>query len=273
MVLAMKKKKEFSFTSAKDALQSTEPISVSDLSRELQVTEDKVLLLIQEGYLTLLKKHDTPFLCQVGRPAPAAMSWLKQALSPIPLVPVIPVSYVMQLLGIKTKAMTTLILEHGIEIYIDLVLGQMMTILAFHRLFNSIYPWHERARFDRQMFFSILSGIDLGGGEKFIRPKPYDQTLEDELIRVSKLPHPERALRGMDIYQAYKDAKTIASVLKWINKTPTQIRVDRIIRQWKHRKDKRYASSSSSSSSNSSAISVATSKASRSTVNPPSAAD
>jgi hypothetical protein len=277
----MRKPKEFSFTTAKDALQSPEPISITDLARELEVSENKVLLLLEEGYLSLLKKSDTPFLCQVGRPAPAAMRWLKQALSPLPLIPVIPVSYAKQLMGVKTTAgMKKLLLEHGIHVYIDLALGSMISIASFHKMFSLVYPWHERVRFDRQMFFNILTGIDLGSGEKFVRPAPFDVTLEEEIVRIAKLPQPQRALRAMDMYLAYKDAKSIAGLLKSINKTltPTMIRVESIMRKWEQNRDyppfkPSPSSSSSSSSRSSSAMSVATSKAGRSTKKPPSAAD
>jgi hypothetical protein len=267
----MGRRKGFSFTTAKDALQSVDPISVTDLARELETTENKVLLLLEEGYLTLLKESATPFLCLVGRPAPAAMQWLKQALSPLPLVPIIPVSYAMEMLRVGSKGMKRLLLEHGIQVYIDVAMGPMMTIMAFHQMFSLIYPWHERIRFDRQMFFSILAGIDLGGGEKFIRPIPFDVMLEEELARIGKLPEPQRALRAMDVYQAYLDAKSITSVIRKLNKTPTQTRVDQIMGKWRRNRKRHYSLPSPSSSS--SVISSATSSASRSTRNPPSAAD
>jgi len=293
-------KQQFSFKAAKAELESQEPISVADLAVELQTTEDKVFLLVKEGYLTPLKVSDHPFLYMVGKPKPAAMTWLRQALGPLPLIPIVPFYYVREMLGLSDWTLKRLILEHNIPLYIDVAFGQTMTILAFHQLFNQLYPWTERVRFDRQMFLNILCGIDKGSGNTFVRPLPFDKVLEEELHRIARLPEPQRSLRGYDIYEAFRDAKSIADVLKATEKTELELRVDRIMRVWKRRQDKRNSgwrrwqdfideqakeaenerkkrhlpsSKSPSSSRRVSATSVATSSAGRSTKNPPSVAD
>jgi hypothetical protein len=259
------KMSDFSFNAAKANTQSDDPISIKDLAKELGVTEERIYGLVNNGYLKTIR------LGVVGRPKEAGLVWLRQALGPVPFIPIIPVRYVGEMLGLtdkgrkkKARQLKELILDHNIVVYIDPVLGEMMTISGFHRLFNSLFPWHLRSRFDRGMFFCLLSGLDAGDGVRFVAPRPYSEALEAELARVAKLREPLKSIRSMEIFEAYRDAKTLASIINKAVKTPVQERVENIMRSMKRRMDRQYERQSSNSSSTSSA----TSTAGRSTVNP-----
>lgn len=116
------------------------------------------------------------------------------------------------------------------------------------------------------MMLAILTGLDSGSGEHFVRPKPYDKAVEEELRRVASLPEEQMILRAMDIYEAYRDAKRIADAAKI---RPSQIvkRVDKMMTKWKLKLDSIHQMRSYSSSSKASAaeISSDTSNPSRST--------
>jgi hypothetical protein len=236
LCVIMAKTDRFSFTGAKQESQSQEPISLRELSLELKCSEDQTRLLAKHGWLTVIREHEMPQLFLVGKPKPAAMTWLRQTTGMIPMIPMIPVRHVAELLA--TRGVKTLLLEHGIQVYVDAALGELITVASFHRLFNLIYPWHLRSRYDRQMLLAVLTGIDAGSGSAFVKPKPYDQKLEDEIRRVARLPQPQRSIRGMEIYDAYKDAKTIASVVRTTVKTPLQRRVERIMAIHKAKMDR-----------------------------------
>jgi len=229
----------FEFSSAKSATQSTEGVPFEVLASDLGVDVSKIELLVSTGWLTLVRDHTIPALRLVGKPGRAGMDWLKNALAPIPLIPVVRLKHVMELLDVKPPAMRRLIMDYAITVYIDPALGEMITIASFHHLFHSLYPWHERSRFDRQMMLSILFGFDKGDGEVFVRPMSYSQRLEEELARIATLPEPERSIRSMDVYEAYRDASTIASVVRKVVKTPVALRVQRMMQNMKARMDKR----------------------------------
>jgi len=230
--------KDFSFVGAKEALWSGDGIPIVIMAEELGTTEETVEKLIQYGYLHIVRDHKLRQLRLVGRPKMAGMTWLRQAMGPLPMVPIVPLKYAAEMLDMKERPLRKMILEHNIVLYIDPLLGEMMTIASFHRLFNVIYPWHERTRFDRQMFLNILCGIDSGSAEKFVRPLPYDQKLEQELRRISLLPQPERTLRAMEVYEAFRDAKKISDVVKVAKKTPLQSRVERMMKGLKQKIEK-----------------------------------
>lgn len=220
----------FGFTAAKEQTQSDNAISIIDLAKEMETTEETVRLLIDHGWLHLISPGT------VGKPAPGALIWLKQAIGPIPMIPMVPVRHLKELLDTTPQAIKRIILDQNIPLYLDPVLGELISVAGFHRLFNRLYPWHERRRFDRQMMFAILTDIDPGAAYPFYRPLAYDKMLEVEMARIAKLKEPMRSLRAQELYDAFRDAKTVASIVRKVCKTDLQRRVEKIL-EFQQRKE------------------------------------
>src|ERR1700735_2961632 len=95
-----------------------EPVSIEDMAADLCVDLDKIRLLIQHGWLKVVREHTIPALYLVGNPPPAAKMWLKQTLGPLPLIPFLPTRYARDLLEMKESAFRRLILDHGILVHL-----------------------------------------------------------------------------------------------------------------------------------------------------------
>lgn len=139
-----------------------------------------------------------------------------------PFIPIVILDHAAKALGTDTGHLRNLMRDHRMPIYSDAILGSLMTVADFYKILHIVHPAYEKHRFDRQMFFQILSGLHSGEWADPSRPMAYDQRLEMELAKVAKLPQPERAMRSMEIWEAYRDAwRLIKDVRESVGKRPS----------------------------------------------------
>ena len=230
------KRTEFRFQSAKDETSSGDkPITVRELAVELGVLPERILALMAESYLTVLKEKMPREETVIRKPRSAGLEWLRSALGPVPFVPVIKLDHACKALGLRPYDMRRLVMEYNVHLHIDPALGELMTVAGFYAIVNNAYPQYEWHRFDRQMFFAVLSGLASGEPADPNRPMGFDERLEMELARILKLPLAQRDLRTMDVYSAWRDAKTLAGLLTKVlrKESPVALRVNAIMHDWK----------------------------------------
>lgn len=182
----------------------TETISLSDLAAELAVEPERLKPLLDHDYLTVSGP------AHVLKPPPAAMVWLRTMFTPIPMRPFLPSQMAADLTGCHLADLRRLCLLYNIPLQDDPVFGELMSVSAFHRFFESLHHFREPSRFDRM----ALLGMLMQAVPEYLRaPKtmPFSKRLEKEIIRISRLKEPERTERAMDLWEAYSDAKTVAS--------------------------------------------------------------
>ncbi len=235
------KRTEFHFQSAKDEISAgAETISVRELAAELGVLPEKISALMAEHYLTVIQAKTPVEETVIWKPRTAGLEWLRSALGPAPFAPVVKLEHAAKALGLRPFDVRRLVMEYNVHLYIDPVLGELMTVAGFYTIVNRSYPQYDWHRFDRQMFFAILSGLASGEPADPCRPLPFDERLEMELHRVSRLPVVQRELRGMEIYRAWHDARSLTGLLRrTLSKaSPVAIRVSAIMHDWRRKQAK-----------------------------------
>lgn len=184
-------------------------VSVRDLAKELGVSDPEQLRpLIDHQYLRILELRDYLPDCLVGRPEPAALEWLRGALRPLALRPFLTIEQTAELMHANPDDMRLLCLSYDIQLYVDPVFGEMLSIRQFHKLWNKLRDSRDGARFDRQAMVAMLRNA-IPGSPPRVSPLPYSKRLEMELIRIAKLDEPDRTLRAVAFWEAYRDAKDL----------------------------------------------------------------
>lgn len=193
-----------------EALQQGNPsdfVSLGELAQELGTPLDRIQPLLDRGYLR--PAAEAGF---VIRPQPAAIEWLRTMFQPFAMRPFLPTEMVAEITGTKLNDVRRLCLIYNIPLQDDPVFGELMSIHAFHRFFNSLHHFREPSRFDRQALLTILHTSYQGTG-KAMRTLPFSKRLEAEIRRIAKLPEPDRLSRAMALMEAYEDAKSISDCL------------------------------------------------------------
>ena len=183
-------------------------VTVRDLAKELGVSDPEQLRpLIDHAYLRILESREYLPDCLVGRPEPAALEWLKGALRPAVLRPFLSLDHAAELMESDANSLRVLCLSYDIQLYVDPVFGEMLSVRQFHKLFNRLHETRDGSRFDRQAMISLLRRVEHQPFRK--EPLPYSKRLEQELIRIAKLPEPGRTLRAVAFFESYRDATTL----------------------------------------------------------------
>jgi len=208
----------------KDALLRPAPIprseyiTVRDLAAELKVDPERLRPLIDLQYLRILHAGEYLVDCQVARPLPAAMDWLKQMMAPIHMRALLPVDVAAELLRCDSVDIRKFCLAWNIPMYFDPAFGELLSPTNFFRLFQKLFQVNSgEARYDRQMLLKILAT----GNEQRERtnPLPYSRMLEREIARISRLPEPDRTVRAVALYDAFVDAKTVKECISEYRQT------------------------------------------------------
>lgn len=175
--------------------------------------------LIDLHYLRLMVPAEYLIDCQVARPLPAAMDWLKQMLAPIHLRPLVPIDIAAELLRNTAEDIRRLCLAWNIQLVFDPAFGELLSATNFYRLFQKVFQVKEgQARYDRQILLWMLS-IAKQGSDVPTRPLPYSRYLEREIKRIALLKEPDRSMRAIALYDAMVDANTLAECIKLYRKS------------------------------------------------------
>ena len=189
-------------------------ISLQRLAEELEVDLDRLKPLISHRYLRIMRVHDDMAQTVVARPSKEAMAWLRTMFMPLDLRPLIPLSEVLDVLGLTDDELRYICVTDNIPIYDDPVFGELFSVTGFWTLSKGVVAMRHPLRSDRQMLLMVLAQMknvkDLGR----LTPLSYSERLEGEIKRIMQLPEPDKTLRATDFFAAYSDADTITDMLE-----------------------------------------------------------
>ena len=190
---------------------ASDHITVRTLAAELGVEPERIRALVDRQYIRIIKAE--PYLedCIVARPYAAGMKWLKRMFAPLRMIPLIPISYVSDLLGIRhVSEVRHFCLNYNITIYDDPVFEETINISDFYKLWRGIFL-SKFNRFDSQMMLFMFANVK-GPKDRNPRLMGYDDALEQEIRRVAKMPEPDRTFRAVALYESFRNAIKISAV-------------------------------------------------------------
>lgn len=190
-------------------MASAEPISLKQLAAELNTRSSRLLPLIEHGYL---KPVPSPNLKEVlvEKPPPGAIVWLRNMLLPLKRKPLIPLKNAAEIMEMPPPIFRRYLLHYNLQAHMDPVFGELVSLQTIYDLKASIIASRDELRVDAQQIFVALvkvAGIRL-------KPFPYIKRLDDEIVRISKLEQPLRALRAAALIEAWKSADSVAACIK-----------------------------------------------------------
>lgn len=192
-------------TAMPEPLQNgTETISLENLARELEVAPERLKPLLDHDYLKVVGAST------VVKPPPPAMAWLRTMMMPLPIRPFLPSQMAADLTGCALNDLRSLCVLYNIPLQEDPVFGELMSVSAFHRFFESLHHFREPSRFDRQAWLGMLMTA-LPEQKRAVKKLTFNRRLEKEISRISRLKEPERTERALDLWEAYSEARTVAT--------------------------------------------------------------
>ncbi len=182
-----------------------ERISLPDLAAELRCNPDRLLPLIEHGYL---RQADTN---SVEKPPPAAIEWLRNMLAPLPRKPLLMMEEAAHLLKMPAADLRGFLVHYNIQAFSDPVFGELVSIAGLRKLGQRLESSRHDLRMDaQQLLFYSITHLGVAGG---LHSLPYSVELNEEIIRISRLDNPLRALCAAALIEAWKSAQAVASCL------------------------------------------------------------
>lgn len=195
-----------------EALHQPTPraISLSTLAERLDVPVARLLPAIEHGYIKLIIS-DPP---TVYEPPPGAIEWLREMYAPLALRPLLTIEQVTDILNFRIQDIRRLCLDYDIQIQMDPVFGELMSLASFHRLYQCLYNQRNPARFDRQaLLWIMLQVTDPESWRRLFKPPNFLARLEVEIDRISKLKEPARTSMALNFWDRWSSARTVAEVV------------------------------------------------------------
>ena len=210
---------------------SSGPISIRELSKLLDVKPEELKPLVDHSYLRIVfRKPDFPDAI-VSKPSAAAIEWLKQMFQSIHLRPLIRLSEVPSMLehyyrnNASYKKDVSRLLDrlrricftYRIPLYFDPVIGELLSINDLQKLVRQWNIYKNPTSYDRTTFLSFLLNAipwvaeNCSGGrkQKRLRVPYYTVRLNEEIRRIARLPIEQRVPMAMQLYEAWRDARTV----------------------------------------------------------------
>jgi hypothetical protein len=218
---------------------SSGPISIRELSKLLDTKPEELKPLVDHFYLRIVfRKPDFPDAI-VSKPSPGAMEWLKLMFQPVYLRPLIRLSEVPSMLepyyknnaSYKKDASKLLeklrkvCLTYKIPIHSDLVMGELLSINDLQKLVRRWSIYKNPTSYDRATILAFLLNAlpkwyrwDETCRKGAVTPRLlkvpyYTARLNAEIGRVAKLPIEQRVPMAMQLYEAWRDARSVQECL------------------------------------------------------------
>jgi hypothetical protein len=180
---------------------------------------ERVKLIARLGYLKFHEGDET----KVVLPSASAIRWLRAMLLPLPERPLFTLHEITELLastprrarkgsdGAVRNLIKKLCAAYSIPIHFDEAWGEMLSPTSFIDLLDALHGYRTPARFDRLALIEWMRTIN---PKRRLRWNlPYSKLLEGEIRRIVRLDEPERTMRAVALWEAYRDAKMISNCL------------------------------------------------------------
>lgn len=123
----------------------------------------------------------------------------------------LPVEEVSGLLHLTPDELRSFIVHYNIPLYHDPVFGELMTINGLRAVQRGTYAERRTARYDTQAMLLFLTKQD--GITWNPRNHSYWMQLDAEIRRICALPEPDRTMRAVTLWTAWRDAKQFRECL------------------------------------------------------------
>lgn len=196
---------------AEPQMPFAETLTVRELAEKLGTTPDMIRLLVREGYSEVVERHISWRRTIVRHPPKHLLRWLTNMFRPIHERPLIQLEELVPILRMKFDDIEKLCKFYGIELQHSQTFGPLISTHGFEMLVLSL-PDSRVVRFDRISILQYICREKLGFQ---MRRKivPYSMQLEREISRISHLPEPSKTVRASALWEAFKDARTVAAAL------------------------------------------------------------
>lgn len=173
------------------------PISLSLLAKELNVPVEKIIPLVEHGYLRSIDPMT------VEAPSPSALLWLRSWFQPAMAKPLFSLRDLADLLEIRENSVLSLLAAHDVPTVVDPALGPVVSLWGARKAILECLS--DGPRFDRQALVWFLCGR--------LDPRPpFSEVVEAEIQRIAKLDEPMRSIRREQFLAQWADAEAVAGV-------------------------------------------------------------
>jgi hypothetical protein len=199
--------------------ESTPFVSVAEMATMLRVEADRVPLLVKLGYLRYHEGDES----KIALPKRTSIRWLRLMLLPLPNRPLFTLQEVAKMSeiiparkgggwqGEGIKLIRKLCATYAIPIYADEQFGELMSPDSFIQLLDALFGYREPMRFDRTALVEWMRGLKTNRRLRY--NLPYSKLLESEIGRIVRLNDPERTMRAVALWEAYRDAKLVSTCI------------------------------------------------------------
>jgi hypothetical protein len=188
------------------------PISIADLAQLIESPVEKLRPLVEQKYLLVVMAKAEFEQTVVARPGQRALEWLKMMFQPVKMRPFVTLQEVGKLWGVTANHVLKVCRAYRIPVYSDPVFGDLMSLNALKRFARARMVYYKPKGTGRapllRYFLSQIEGV------RWKDPLPYGQRLDREINRIAHLPEPERTIRAMAFYEAFRDARTVMECLR-----------------------------------------------------------
>lgn len=208
-------------------------VKLSVISKQTNVSLDQLIPVVRAGFFKVIKNPSRGLGdIIVERPSRAVLVWLMQMMRPLAMRPLIRLTEVADQLSLTHKELKLRCTEAGLKFHNDPAFGELLTPKDLGKLLAKVVPrWHDHPRFDRISMLQFLAGEPISNKMQY-RSLSYNERLERELKRVSRMAEPYRTLRAITIMESLRDAKTIAGAIKEYRRRlrdPDVVRADQAV--------------------------------------------
>jgi hypothetical protein len=180
-------------------------VSLHELAARLEVPTARLLPLIKHGYIRVICP-DPP---TVYEPPPAAIEWLKSALTPLAMRPFLGIEEVAEMEDVPASEIRRIALAYDVPLQVDPVFGEVFSLSGFRRLHNSLHYQREPSRFDRLAWLTVLLRTVDPKLESLEAPN-FSKRLEGEVRRIAQLEEPHRTEQALRLWEQMTQAKKVA---------------------------------------------------------------
>jgi len=196
----------------KGLVPAPDQITVAQIAADLGVETDRIQPLIDRGYLRVMIAGETLETTIVARPLPAAMAWLSTMFVPLRMRPMLPAGEVATFLQLSAAAFRSYAIHYNIPVYDDPVFGELITLASLYAFQQALYDERSVTRYDRQTMLAMMCKKNpVLGRTKYTA---YSKKIEAEIMRISHMEEPDRTMRAVAFWTAYRDAETVYKCLE-----------------------------------------------------------
>jgi hypothetical protein len=180
------------------------------LAGSLSLTIEQLEPFVDAGYIKARSSPPLTTQSWIEIPPEAALTWMRSWFQPPQAKPLLSAADMSALLEIEQGEVVKLAARHSIPVTRDPILGWLFSVWGAQKLITCMLrgrPSNYSPRFDRQAMLWWLLQDD---PERVATVPSYNEELEQEIQRVSRLKEPTKTLRAQAIIAQFREAREIA---------------------------------------------------------------